>query len=69
VVRGNSTDAGNPLGPFQAPVIAFSWNLSGNQLPYAYTMDDPAGLLPILQSGAGSGVLTWSKDNWLKISY
>ena len=69
VVRGNSTDAGNPLGPFQAPIIAFSWNLSGNRLPYTYTMDDPAGLLPILQAGAGAGVLTWSKDNWLKTSY
>jgi len=69
VVRGNSTDAGNPLGPFQAPIIAFSWNLSGNQLPYTYTVDDPAGLLPILQAGAGAGVLTWSKDNWLKTSY
>src|SRR5439155_19165908 len=36
-VRGNSTDAGNPLGPFQATVIPFSWNLTGNQLPYTYT--------------------------------
>ena len=25
-VRGNSTDPGNPMGPFQAPVIPFSWN-------------------------------------------
>jgi pectate lyase len=69
VVRGNSTDANNPMGPFQAPIIAFSWNLSGNKLPYTYTMDDPASLLPILQAGAGAGVLTWSKDNWLKTSY
>jgi pectate lyase len=69
VIRGNSTDSGNPLGPFQAPIIPFSWNLPNNQLPYAYTVDDPAGLLSTLQAGAGAGVLTWSKDNWLKTSY
>jgi len=68
-VRGNSTDAGNPMGPFQAPVIPFSWNLSGNALPYTYTMDDPASLLPIVQAGAGAGTLTWDKSNWLKTSY
>ncbi|HVW20222.1 MAG TPA: immunoglobulin domain-containing protein [Opitutaceae bacterium] len=67
-VRGNSTDPGNPMGPFQAPVIAFSWN-GFSSLPYSYTPDDPAGLLPILQSGAGAGVLTWDKSNWLKTSY
>jgi hypothetical protein len=69
VVRGNSTDSGNPLGPFQAPIIAFSWNTSNGQLPYTYTTDDPASLLSLVQAGAGAGVLTWSKDNWLKISY
>jgi pectate lyase len=69
VVRGNSTDSGNPLGPFQAPVIPFSWNTSNGQLPYTYTTDDPAGLLSLVQAGAGAGALTWSKDNWLKISY
>ena len=68
-VRGNSTDPGNPLGPRQAPVIPFSWNLPGNKLPYAYTMDDPDKLLPILQAGAGAGALTWSSDNWLKTAY
>lgn len=67
-IRGNSTDAGNPMGPFQAPVIAFSWNGFTN-LPYTYTADDPAGLLSLLQAGAGAGTLTWSKDNWLKTSY
>jgi pectate lyase len=67
-VRGDSTDSGNPMGPFQAPVIAFSWN-GFSSLPYAYTMEDPAGLLASLQAGAGAGVLTWSKDNWLKVSY
>jgi len=72
VVRGNSTDSGNPLGPFQAPIIAFSWNLSGNQLPYTYTMDDPSQLQNIVTSptaGAGAGVLTWNKTNWLMTTY
>jgi pectate lyase len=71
-VRGNSTDPGNPLGPFQAPKIPFSWNLVGNQLPYAYTPDDPAQLQAIVTSptaGAGAGILTWNKTNWLVTSY
>lgn len=67
-IRGNSTDAGNPYGPFQAPVIAFSWNTFTN-LPYSYSMDDPASLLSVLQAGAGAGTLTWDKSNWLKTSY
>jgi pectate lyase len=72
VVRGNSTDSGNPLGPFQAPIIAFSWSLLGNQLPYTYTMDDPSQLQTIVTSptaGAGAGVLTWAKTNWLMTTY
>ncbi|HWA27416.1 MAG TPA: pectinesterase family protein [Lacunisphaera sp.] len=69
VVRGNSTDAGNPMGPFQAAIIPFSWNLPGNALPYAYTMDDPAQLPDILAIGAGAGKLTWAKENWLRTSY
>jgi pectate lyase len=72
VVRGNSTDSGNPMGPFQAPLIAFSWNLSGNQLPYSYTPDDPSQLQNIVTSptaGAGAGVLTWNKTNWLITTY
>ena len=72
VVRGNSTDPGNPLGPFQAPVIAFSWNLPANQLPYSYNMDDPSQLQAIITNptaGAGAGVLTWAKTNWLITSY
>ena len=72
VVRGNSTDPGNPLGPFQAPIIAFSWNLPGNILPYSYTMDDPSQLQNIVTSptgGAGAGVLTWNKTNWLATAY
>lgn len=68
-MRGNSTDANSPLGPFQATIIPFSWNLTNNQLPYTYTMDDPAQLASILASGAGAGTLTWSKDNWLKTTY
>ena len=68
-VQGNSTDSGNPLGPFQAPIIAFSWGLPGGVLPYTYTLDDPTTLLSTLQAGAGAGTITWSKDNWLKTSY
>ncbi|MEA3187823.1 MAG: hypothetical protein QOD99_1653 [Chthoniobacter sp.] len=68
-IRGNSTDPGNPLGPFQATVIPFSWNLTGNQLPYTYTMDNPSQLADIVASGGGAGKLTWSKDNWLKTTY
>ncbi len=67
-VRGNSTDSGSPMGPFQAPLIAFSWN-GYSSVPYAYTTDDPANLLTIEQSGAGAGTLTWTKDNWLKTTY
>lgn len=71
-VRGNSTDAGNPLGPLQAPIIPFSWNLANNQLPYTYAADDPAQLKAIVTSptaGAGAGILTWNKTNWLVTSY
>lgn len=75
-VRGNSTDPGNPLGPFQAPIIPFSWNTNSGTpngiLPYTYTTDDPATLQAIVTSptaGAGSGVLVWDKANWLKTSY
>jgi pectate lyase len=75
-VRGNSTDPGSPMGPFQAPIIPFSWNPAsgapGGQLPYTYTPDDPAQLQAIVTSptaGAGAGVLTWNKTNWLITSY
>ena len=71
-VRGNSTDPGSQLGPFQAPIIAFSWNLPGGVLPYTYNMDDPSQLKGIVTSptaGAGAGVLTWNKTNWLVTSY
>jgi pectate lyase len=72
-VRGDSTDPGSPLGPFQAPVIPFSWNTPDGQRPYAAPpMDDPANLAAIISSptaGAGSGVLQWDKINWLKTTY
>ena len=71
-IRGNSTDSGNPMGPFQAPIIPFSWNLPNNQLPYTYTADDPAQLAAIVtdpQYGAGAGILTWNKTNWLATTY
>jgi pectate lyase len=69
--RGNSTDPGgaNTLGPVQAPIIPFSWNLPGGVLPYAYTMDDPAQLQTILSAGAGAGVVNWNKTNWLLTTY
>jgi len=41
-------------------------------LPYTYTPDDPAQLQAIVTSptaGAGAGVLTWAKTNWLKTAY
>ncbi len=73
VVRGNSTDAGSPLGPFQAPIISFSWNplsgAPGGVLPYTYTMDDPSQLQSIVTNYTGAGILTWGKTNWLKTSY
>ncbi len=72
--RGNSTDPGgtNTLGPLQAAIIPFSWNLPGNQLPYPYVMNDPGQLKAIVTSptaGAGAGVLAWNKTNWLVTSY
>jgi len=72
--RGDSTNATGfaDFGPAQAPVIPFSWNLTGNQLPYTYYPDDPAQLQTIVTSptaGAGAGVLTWNKTNWLVTSY
>jgi pectate lyase len=73
LTRGNSTDPGSKLGPFQALAhVPFSWNLPGNQLPYTYTADDPAQLEAMVTSptaGAGAGVLTWNKTNWLVTSY
>ena len=68
-VRGDSTDAGNPMGPFQATVIPFAWDLTGGVLPYTYTPDDPAQLPAILEAGAGAGVVTWARANWLKTAY
>lgn len=69
-VRGDSTDAGNPMGPTQAVVIPFSWNTIDGNLPYAAPpMDDPAELAGIVAAGAGAGTLTWEKANWLKTAY
>lgn len=67
-IRGNSTDSGSPLGPFQAPIIPFSWN-GFSSLPYSYTLDDPSNVQSIVTAGAGAGTLTWDKSNWLKTSY
>lgn len=69
-IRGDSTDAGSPLGPFQATVIPFSWNTPDGERPYpAPPMDDPADLPRILAAGAGAGVLQWPKENWMKTRY
>ncbi len=72
--RGDSTNATGlaDFGPKQATIIPFSWNLTGNQLPYTYYPDDPAQLQAIVTDpnhGAGAGVLTWNKTNWLVTSY
>jgi pectate lyase len=72
--QGDSTNTTGlaDFGPAQAPIIPFSWNLTGNQLPYTYYPDDPAQLQAIVTSptaGAGAGVLTWNKTNWLVTSY
>ncbi len=72
-VRGDSTDPNNPMGPFQAPIIPFSWNTLDGERPYAPPpMDDPNDLEVIVTSptaGAGAGVINWEKSNWLKTSY
>ena len=71
-IRGNSTDAGSPLGPFQAPIKPFSWNTPDGSAPYTLpsaAYDDPANLEAVLLQGAGAGKLTWPKENWLKTSY
>ena len=67
-VRGNSTDSGNPLGPFQAPIIPFSWNTYSG-VPYSSMIDDPADVQFVITMGAGAGTVSWSKDNWLKTAY
>jgi len=69
--RGDSTNAGgtNTFGPVQAPVIPFSWNLTGGVLPYSYVTDDPSQLQGIVTAGAGAGVLNWNKTNWLATNY
>jgi pectate lyase len=73
VVRGNSTDGGNPMGPFQATIIPFSWNTNSSTpngvLPYSYTLDDPAQLKSIVPAGAGTGIVNWNKTNWLLTAY
>lgn len=72
-VRGDSTDPGNPLGPFQAPIKPFSWNTPDGQRPYpAPSMHDPCNLAAIVTdptAGAGAGVINWEKSNWLKTTY
>jgi hypothetical protein len=72
-VRGNSTDPGNPLGPFQAPIKPFSWNTPDGSRPYpAPPMHDPNDLAAVVTSptaGAGAGVIQWDKSNWLRTTY
>jgi pectate lyase len=70
IQRGDSTDAGSRMGPFQAAIIPFSWNTPDGTRPYpAPPMDDPAELEGIVGVGAGAGSISWSKDNWLKTNY
>jgi pectate lyase len=70
--RGDSTDPGSLLGPFQAAIKPFSWNTTDGNAPYTLppsAYHDPATLGTIVAAAAGSGVLTWDKTNWLKTSY
>ena len=69
--RGNNTDPAGAatLGPVQAPVVPFSWNLPGGVLPYGYTPDEPSQLKAMLAVGAGAGALNWNKTNWLLTAY
>ena len=69
--RGDSTNSSGAqiLGPVQAPVIPFSWNLPGGILPYSYPADDPSQLQGIVAVGAGAGAVTWAKTNWLVTNY
>ncbi len=68
--RGDSTTPGSPLAPVPAPEIAFSWN-GFTTLPYVYATHDPSQLPSLLTGaeGAGSGMLVWPKENWLKTTY
>lgn len=68
--RGDSTTPGSPLAPVPAPEIAFSWNGFAT-LPYAYATHDPSQLPSLLTGaeGAGAGLLSWAKENWLKTTY
>jgi pectate lyase len=68
--RGDSTTPGSPLAPVPAPELAFSWN-GFTVLPYAYAAHDPSQLPSLLAGaeGAGAGMLSWPKENWLKVSY
>ncbi|MBN2182033.1 MAG: hypothetical protein JW715_08965 [Sedimentisphaerales bacterium] len=72
-IRGDSTDPNNPMGPFQAPIIPFSWNTPDGERPYPPPpMDDPNDLEAIVTNptaGAGAGVINWEKSNWLKTTY
>ena len=69
--RGDSTNSAGAqiLGPVQAPVIPFSWNLPGGVLPYSYVADDPSQLQGIVTVGAGAGAMMWAKTNWLVTNY
>ena len=62
--------SGSPLAPAPAPEVAFSWN-GFVTLPYAYATHDPGHLPSLLTGaeGAGAGVLSWPKANWLKTTY
>ncbi|HEX7312672.1 MAG TPA: immunoglobulin domain-containing protein [Pyrinomonadaceae bacterium] len=68
--RGDSTTPGSPLAPVPAPELPFSWN-GFVTLPYAYATHDPSQLPSLLAGaeGAGAGMLSWPKENWLKSTY
>ena len=67
---GDSDAPDSPLAPLPGESPAFSWNISGNELPYLYEPDAIDGLSDRLTDagGAGAGQIFWNTDNWLRTS-
>jgi pectate lyase len=70
---GNS-DPNNALGPKQAKVHkTFSWNTPDGSRPYPappmHNTSDVNSVVTSPTAGAGAGVITWDKSNWLRTSY
>jgi pectate lyase len=68
------SDPNNALGPKQALVHkAFSWNTPDGTRPYPIpsmnTTSDVNAVVTSPTAGAGAGVITWDKSNWLRTTY